>query len=81
MLINAWEPHAYVHDPRRPRTIILALYIEPSWLKDLPAELGGERCAGLFRSAVRRGVAAHPPARADDLAAEMVARRMPRADT
>jgi len=33
VLINAWEPHAYAHDPRRPRTIILALYIEPSWLK------------------------------------------------
>lgn len=32
MLINAWEPHAYAHDPRRPRTVILALYIEPVWL-------------------------------------------------
>lgn len=32
VLINAWEPHAYVHRPERPRTIILALYIEPAWL-------------------------------------------------
>ncbi len=32
VLINAWEPHAYVHDPRRARTNILALYIEPAWL-------------------------------------------------
>ncbi|WP_102958078.1 helix-turn-helix transcriptional regulator [Mangrovicella endophytica] len=32
VLINAWEPHAYAHDAMRPRTIILALYIEPSWL-------------------------------------------------
>ena len=32
VLINAWEPHAYVHDPARPRTVILALYIEPHWL-------------------------------------------------
>ncbi len=32
VLVNAWEPHAYVHDPQRPRTIILALYIEPDWL-------------------------------------------------
>jgi AraC family transcriptional regulator len=32
VLVNAWEPHAYVHDQRRPRTIILALYIEPEWL-------------------------------------------------
>lgn len=34
VLVNAWEPHAYVHDPRRGRTIILALYIEPRWLAD-----------------------------------------------
>jgi AraC family transcriptional regulator len=33
VLVNAWEPHAYVHDPRCPRTIILALYIEPEWLR------------------------------------------------
>jgi len=32
VLVNAFEPHAYVHDPERPRTIILALYIEPEWL-------------------------------------------------
>lgn len=34
VLINAWEPHAYVHYHDRPRTIILALYIEPDWLKN-----------------------------------------------
>lgn len=34
VLINTWEPHAYVHDRRRPRTTILALYIEPAWLKN-----------------------------------------------
>jgi AraC-like DNA-binding protein len=33
VLVNAWEPHAYVHDQKRPRTTILALYIEPIWLK------------------------------------------------
>jgi AraC-like DNA-binding protein len=33
VLVNAWEPHAYVHDQKRPRTIILALYIEPVWLE------------------------------------------------
>ena len=32
VLVNAWEPHHYAHDPSRPRTIILALYIEPLWL-------------------------------------------------
>src|SRR5688572_9937152 len=33
VLVNTFEPHAYVHDATRPRTIILALYIEPDWLK------------------------------------------------
>lgn len=32
VLVNAWVPHAYVHDASRPRTTILALYIEPKWL-------------------------------------------------
>ena len=34
VLINAWTPHAYIHDPARPRTLILALYIEPRWLAE-----------------------------------------------
>jgi AraC-like DNA-binding protein len=32
VLVNGWQPHSYVHDPDRPRTVILALYIEPEWL-------------------------------------------------
>lgn len=32
VLVNAWVPHAYVHNESRPRTTILALYIEPKWL-------------------------------------------------
>jgi len=32
VLINAWEPHAYVHRSEQSRTVILALYIEPDWL-------------------------------------------------
>jgi AraC-like DNA-binding protein len=32
VLVNGWQPHSYVHDPNRPRTVILALYIEPEWL-------------------------------------------------
>ncbi|MCE7027543.1 helix-turn-helix transcriptional regulator [Jiella avicenniae] len=32
VLINAWEPHAYAHFEGQPATVILALYIEPSWL-------------------------------------------------
>jgi len=33
VLVNAWEPHAYIHDPRRKNALILALYIEPDWLR------------------------------------------------
>lgn len=32
VLINAWEPHAYHHNSAQPKTVILALYIEPHWL-------------------------------------------------
>jgi len=32
VLVDGWQPHSYVHDPDRPRTLILALYIEPDWL-------------------------------------------------
>lgn len=33
VLVNGWQPHSYVHVPDRPRTVILALYIEPEWLR------------------------------------------------
>ncbi|MBV8925433.1 MAG: helix-turn-helix transcriptional regulator [Bradyrhizobium sp.] len=33
VLVNGWQPHSYVHVPDRPRTLILALYIEPEWLQ------------------------------------------------
>ncbi len=33
VLVNGWQPHSYVHVPERPRTLILALYIEPEWLQ------------------------------------------------
>ncbi|WP_213770862.1 AraC family transcriptional regulator [Bradyrhizobium sp. dw_78] len=33
VLVNGWLPHSYVHVPERPRTVILALYIEPEWLQ------------------------------------------------
>jgi len=32
VLINAWEPHAYVHSAEQSRTTVLAFYIEPGWL-------------------------------------------------
>jgi AraC family transcriptional regulator len=32
VLVNTWEPHCYAHRPGAPRSLILALYIEPFWL-------------------------------------------------
>jgi AraC-like DNA-binding protein len=48
VLINAWEPHAYVHDPARPRTIILALYIEPDWLRSFRPNWAASGAPGFF---------------------------------
>ncbi|MBK9246357.1 MAG: helix-turn-helix transcriptional regulator [Burkholderiales bacterium] len=40
VLVNAWEPHAYQHDlPPGQDTLILALYIEPSWLAEIQQSL------------------------------------------
>ena len=40
VLVNAWEPHAYQHDlPPGQSTLILALYIEPTWLAEIQQSL------------------------------------------
>jgi AraC-like DNA-binding protein len=48
VLINTWEPHAYVHYKERPRTIILALYIEPDWLKTFRPNWAASGAPGFF---------------------------------
>ena len=48
VLVNAWEPHAYVHDPLRARTTILALYIEPKWLKTIRPNWAASGGPGFF---------------------------------
>ena len=35
ILVNAWEPHYFFSEPDFPRTLYLALYIEPKWLAAL----------------------------------------------
>lgn len=50
VLINTWEPHAYVHYENRPRTIILALYIEPDWLKTFRPNWAASNSPGFFES-------------------------------
>lgn len=48
VLINAWEPHHYAHDLKRPRTIILALYIEPQWLGQFRSNWTASGTPGFF---------------------------------
>jgi AraC family transcriptional regulator len=71
VLINAWEPHAYAHDPRRPRTIILALYIEPSWLKRFRPNWVASGAPGFFDRATGE-LSPRISKLRDDLAAAMV---------
>ncbi|MDI4665281.1 AraC family transcriptional regulator [Xanthobacter autotrophicus] len=72
VLVNGWEPHAYVHDPDRPKTIILALYIEPDWLKTFRPGWVASGGAGFFE---QPGGEVSPRIRrlAHDLAAAMMA--------
>lgn len=39
VLVNAWEPHAYTHGQNAPQTLILALYIDPTWLGGIDSRL------------------------------------------
>ncbi len=48
VLVDGWQPHAYVHDPNRPRTLILALYVEPQWLKDFRPGWAASGAPGFF---------------------------------
>ena len=49
VLVNSWEPHAYTHhSPDAPRTIILALYIEPVWLVEIEKTLISSGHPGFF---------------------------------
>ncbi|HEX9465382.1 MAG TPA: AraC family transcriptional regulator [Alphaproteobacteria bacterium] len=72
VLINAWEPHAYIHDPARPRTTILALYIEPAWLSGFRPNWTAAGVPGFFQRNCDR-ITSAIRARADDLAALMLA--------
>jgi len=48
VLVDGWQPHSYVHDPRRPRTLILALYVEPRWLKEFRPGWAASGAPGFF---------------------------------
>jgi len=72
VLVNGWQPHSYVHDPGRPRTVILALYIEPEWLTVFRPGWVASGAPGFFFAIPRRRLPAHPWPR-HDLAADMMA--------
>jgi len=72
--VNGWQPHSYVHDPERPRTVILALYIEPEWLTAFRPGWAASGAPGFFKPSVRRGLSAHPRPLAMNLATDMMAR-------
>ena len=71
VLVNAWETHAYLHDPRRKNALILALYIEPGWLAAFRPNWTASRAPGFFGQAAG---AVDPRIRrlARDLSSEMV---------
>ena len=71
VLVNAWEPHAYIHDPRRKNALILALYIEPEWLRSFRPNWAASGAPGFFEQSAGE-VTAHIRQTALDLAAEMV---------
>jgi AraC-like DNA-binding protein len=73
VLVNGWQPHAYVHNPERPRTVILALYIEPEWLTAFRPGWAASGAPGFF-SHPSGEVSPHIRDLAMNLAADMMAR-------
>jgi AraC-like DNA-binding protein len=78
VLVNGWQPHSYVHNPERPRTVILALYIEPEWLTAFRPGWAASGAPGFF-SHPSGDVSPHIRNLAMNLAANMVARPEARA--
>lgn len=73
VLVNGWEPHAYVHQPEQPQTLILALYIEPDWLKAFRPGWGASGVPGFFEQPCGE-VSPRIHRLTHDLAEEMMAR-------
>lgn len=79
VLVNGWQPHSYVHDPERPRTVILALYIEPEWLTAFRPGWAASGAPGFF-SHPSGEVSPHIRGLSMNLAADMIARPEARAE-
>lgn len=74
VLVNAWQTHAYVHDPTRRDALLLALYIEPEWLRTFRPNWEASGGPGFFEQPVGE-VTPRIRRLAHDLAAEMVGDR------
>jgi transcriptional regulator GlxA family with amidase domain len=72
-MVDGWQPHAYVHDPARPRTIILALYVEPQWLKAFRPAWAASGAPGFFAQPCGE-ISPRIRQLARDLAADMMGR-------
>src|ERR1700760_2952370 len=73
VLVNGWQPHSYVHYAERPRTVILALYIEPEWLMAFRPGWAASGAPGFF-SHPSGEVSPHIRDLAMNLAADMMTR-------
>jgi AraC-like DNA-binding protein len=73
VMVDGWQPHAYVHDPLRPRTLILALYIEPGWLKAFRPAWAASGAPGFFAQPCGE-ISPRIRQLAKDLAADMMVR-------
>ena len=73
VLVNGWQPHSYVHRLDRPRTVILALYIEPEWLMAFRPGWAASGAPGFF-SDPSGDVSPRIRGLAMNLAADMMAR-------
>jgi AraC-like DNA-binding protein len=73
VMVDGWQPHAYVHNPSRPRTLILALYVEPQWLKALRPAWAASGSPGFFAQPCGE-ISPRIRQLARDLAADMMAR-------
>lgn len=80
VLVNAWEPHAYVQPrPDAPRTIFLALYIEPAWLATIEGALRSAGQPGFFPQANAK-ISPAIKRRANELALQMLHAEQPNED-
>jgi AraC-like DNA-binding protein len=73
VMVDGWRPHAYVHDPSRPRTLILALYVEPQWLKEFHPAWAASGSPGFFAQPCGE-ISPRIRQLTRDLAADMMAR-------